>query len=107
MGNTPWMPLQDCWDNSKTAGMPLVFLDYQRMETDPAIDRTVGLAKRFLCTPKFAERIGVMVDDPDLPWGGHSLQSWAGLAVAATGFAGLSVAEMIRPGVIYLTKNND
>jgi len=107
VGYTPWMPLRNFWDNSKSAGMPLVFLDYQRMESDPAIDRLVGLATRFLCTPKFAERIGVMVNDPDLPWGGHSLQSWAGFAVAATGFAGLSVAEMIQPGVIYLTKNKD
>jgi len=107
MGDTPWMPLQNFWDNSKTAGMPLVFLDYHRMERDPAIDRMVGLAKRFLCTPKFAERIGVMVEDPDLHWGGHSLQSWAGFSVAATGFAGLSVAEMIQPRVIYLAKNNN
>jgi len=32
------------------------------------------------------------------------LQSWAGFAIAATGFAGLSVAEMIKPGMMYLSQ---
>ena len=56
---------------------------------------------RFLATPDFSRRIGVMVDDPQLPWGGHTLQSWAGCAVAATGFGGLTIAELIQPGVVF------
>lgn len=60
------------------------------------------MARRFLSTPAYARSIGVMVNDPDVPFGGHSLQSWAGFSIAATGFAGLSVAEMIQPGLIYL-----
>jgi hypothetical protein len=43
-----------------------------------------------------------MVNDPDLPWGGHSLMSWTGCAVAATGFAGLALADMCEPGISYL-----
>lgn len=73
------------------------------MGTDVAVDRAVNITKRFLCTPKFSQRIGVMVEDPPLHWGGHTLQSWAGCAIAATGFAGLSLAEMVQPGIIYLT----
>lgn len=103
LGERPWWPLQDTWDNSKMAGMPQVFLAYQGMASSPTMERVIGLARRFLCTSQFAQRIGIMVDEPDLPWGGHSLQSWAGCSVAATGFAGLSVAQMTKPGIIYLS----
>jgi len=58
--------------------------------------------KKFICTPKYARLLGVMVDDPDLPWGPHSLQSWTGCSISATGFAGLALAEMIKPGITYL-----
>jgi len=105
IGQNPWWVLQDYWDNSKTAGMPLALLAYQKIEKNDAVDRVVSLTKRFLCTPQFSQRLGVMVEDPSLPWGGHSLQSWAGCAIAATGFAGLSLAEMTQPGVIYLKKS--
>lgn len=104
LGDGPWWPLQDIWDNSKSAGMPQAYSAYRRLHNSAGVERALGLARRFLCTPKFAERLGVMVDDPDLPWGGHSLQSWAGCAVSATGFAALTLAEMISPGVIYLAK---
>jgi hypothetical protein len=43
-----------------------------------------------------------MENDPDLPWGGHSLMSWTGCAVAATGFAGLALADMVEPGISYM-----
>ena len=69
-----------------------------------AIDRAVAMFKRFLCTPAFAHRIGIMVEDADLPWGKHSLQTWACCSISATGFAGLSVAEMIKPGVVFLRR---
>jgi hypothetical protein len=101
--NNPWWPLQDTWDNSKSAGMPQALLAYRRMVKDAAVERAVGLMRKFLCTPKFSQRIGVMVNHPDLPWGGDSLQSWAGCAVAATGFGGMSLAEMIKPGMMYLS----
>jgi hypothetical protein len=104
MGNAPWFPLQDAWDNSKTAGIPLAFLALCGMERDAPAERALDLMRRFLSTPEFAQRIGVMLDDPDLPWGGHSLQSWSGCAVAATGFGGMSLAEMVRPGVIFLAQ---
>lgn len=104
LGNSSWWPLQDSWDNSKSAGMLQVFLAYRRMVKDAGVERTIGLMRKFLCTSKFARLLGVMVDHPDLPWGGDSLQSWAGFAIAATGFAGLSVAEMIKPGMMYLSQ---
>ncbi|MEE4311834.1 MAG: hypothetical protein V2J62_08165 [candidate division KSB1 bacterium] len=102
LGQDSWWGLQDAWNNSKTAGIPLACINYQRMTEDHAVNRFVSLAKRFLCTPEFSQRLGIMVEDADLPWGGHSLQSWAACSVSATGFAGLSIAEMIRPGIIYI-----
>jgi hypothetical protein len=102
IGDGSWMPLQDHWDNSKTAAMPLVFLAYAQMTSDPAVRDFLAVSRNFLATPRFSRRLGVMLDAPNLPWGGHTLQSWAGCSVAATGFAGLSVAEMIQPGVVWL-----
>ena len=58
--------------------------------------------KYFLVTP--VEKCGIMVEDADVAWGGKSIQAWAACSMAATGFAGLSIAEMIQPGVIYLKK---
>jgi hypothetical protein len=102
LGNDSWWLLQDAWNNSKTAGVPLALLNYQRMANDAGVNRTVSMVKRFLCTSEFSRIIGVMLEDADVPWGGHSLQAWAACTVSATGFAGLSIAEMIQPGVIYL-----
>ncbi len=102
IGNNAWFPLQDAWDNSKTAGMPLVFLARYRMDHDARTGRTLEVLRRFLSSPSLALRIGVMLEDPALKWGGHSLQSWACCSVAATGFGGLSLAEMTQPGIIYL-----
>jgi hypothetical protein len=82
--------------------MPLVFLAYAQMTSDPAVRDFLAVSRNFLATPRFSRRLGVMLDAPNLPWGGHTLQSWAGCSVAATGFAGLSVAEMIQPGVVWL-----
>jgi hypothetical protein len=100
--NGVWWKLQDIWNNSKSAAAPLVVLAYRQMDDDPMLRNLAEAARRFLCTPEFACRIGIMVNDPELPWGGHSLQSWSGCAVAATGFGGLSLAEMAEPGAIWL-----
>jgi hypothetical protein len=105
-----WWPIQDTWHNSKSAATPL-FMQYflreggQNGVSAADLDKVRDAhqyAQRFLCTAEHGRQIGVMVDDPDLPWGGHSLMSWAGCAVAATGFAGLALADMVQPGVSYL-----
>jgi hypothetical protein len=89
-----WWPPEHPWVDSKAAAMPLVFLEYQRnMAADAEVQEAVRRAAVFLCHPDFASRIGIMVD-PELPWGQFSM--------AATGFGGLFLAEMVRPGVIFL-----
>jgi hypothetical protein len=98
-----WWPLQDAWNNSKSAAMPLPLMTYQEMGGNPRVAAFLDLARRFLCTHEYSASIGVMLEDPDLPWAGHTLQSWTGCTVAATGFGGMSLAEWTKPGVIYLT----
>ena len=92
--NEVWWPVDHPWTNSKAAAMPLVFLEYDRaMKQDPEVHEAVIRSEKFLCNPDFAQRIGVM-EDPEMPWGQFSM--------AATGFGGLFLAELIEPGVIYL-----
>ena len=102
IGDKPWFPMQDAWNNSKTAGMPLVFLAYSQMVDDPVVNKYNSLFKKFLCTKEFSQRIGVMIKESYLPWGVHTLQSWSACSMAATGFAGITLAEMTKPGLIFL-----
>lgn len=108
----PWWPIQNVWNNSKSAGNPILlqdFLEYgkefgtsgKELETCAVLYEQCG---KFLCTPEYAAQIGVMAEDPkgNPPFRLHSIQSWTGCAVAATGFAGIAYANMIKPGIIYL-----
>jgi len=89
-----WWPLVDPWTNSKGAAMPLVLLEYDRsMQHDAEVAEAVRRATSLLCNPELAARLGILCD-PELPWGEFS--------TTATGFGGLTLAELIRPGVIYL-----
>lgn len=101
IGSQSWFPLQDTWNNSKSAGMPLAFIAYERMHPTGQVRKTIAVLQAFLSQSDAARSIGVMQPEPDGPWGGHSLQSWAVCNMAATGFAGMSTAEIIRPGSVY------
>jgi len=63
------------------------------MVHDAEVAEAVRRATVFLCTPEFASRIGILCD-PDMPWGLH--------ATTATGFGGLVLAELAKPGVVFL-----
>ncbi|NOZ23505.1 MAG: hypothetical protein GXP25_20710 [Planctomycetes bacterium] len=92
--NAVWWPVSHPWTNSKAAAMPLVLIEYDRsMAKDPEVHEAVERCEAFLCNPDFSKRIGVMCE-PDLPWGEYSM--------AATGFGGLTLAELVKPGVIFL-----
>lgn len=89
-----WWPLGHPWGNAKQGGMPLIIFEHDRHTRDNTEVREA--ARRcavFLSHADFAKRIGVRCD-PGMPWGRHSMQ--------ATGFAGLSLAELVEPGVTFL-----
>jgi hypothetical protein len=89
-----WWPVVDVWSNSKMGALPTVLIEYDRsMARDAEVREAVRRCAAFLCHPQFAHRIGVLCD-PQMPWGEF--------AMAATGFAGLTLAELIEPGVIFL-----
>ncbi|MFH1923170.1 MAG: hypothetical protein ABIP48_25185 [Planctomycetota bacterium] len=92
--NGVWWPLGHPWGNAKTGAMPLVLIEYDRsMGEAPEVREAVRRSAGFLSHPDFAGRIGVTCE-PTMPWGLHSMQ--------ATGFAGLSLAELTQPGVTFL-----
>ena len=82
------------WGNAKTGAMPLVLIEYDRSMGEAAeVREAVRRSAVFLSHPEFSARIGVACE-PTMPWGLHSMQ--------ATGFAGLSLAELTQPGVTFL-----
>jgi len=115
LDDASWWPLQNVWNNSKSAGNPILlqdFLEYgaQFGASEEEMARCRHLYEqcgKFLCTPEFSAQIGVMAEDPKegVPFRIHSIQSWTGCAVAATGFAGIAYANMIKPGILYLKKD--
>ena len=112
LGENSWWQLQNNWHNSKSAGNPIVLLDFLLYGREfgasqgelERVQKAYDLCSRYLCSESFPQQIGVMAEDPEepLPFRPHSIQSWTGCAVAATGFAGIAYAHMTRPGIIYL-----
>ena len=107
----PWWALRDTWNNSKSAGMLIVFQDFLYLSgildedeslRDP-VEQAHALLQKFLMNSDCGRMLGVMLEDPvgDYPFGSHSIQSWTGCAVAAVGFAGISTAQLLRYGVVY------
>lgn len=58
--------------------------------------------RRFICTPQYARRVGIMVADAERPAAVHGYHTWSGMRMEATGFAGMTLAEMVEPGILYL-----
>ena len=74
--------------------MPCVLMLYSgHVKRDPALETAIRRAITFLCTPEYQQRVGVMIE-ADLPWARYTMQ--------AAGFTGLSLAEHLSPGVVFL-----
>lgn len=112
--NASWWPVQCTWHNSKSAGVPVFLMDYliygeefgasqERMET---VKKELEICIRFLCEEEYANRIGVLIKEPqgNYPFATNRVQSWRGCAMAATGFAGLALSQILEPGAVYLKK---
>ena len=100
-----WWPVQDIWNNAKSIGMvqTLLFARANGMSS-PALEDVLADMRRFLCTPEYARRLGVMVDDAERPASQYGITTWSGMRMESTGFAGMTLAEMIKPGVLYLAQ---
>lgn len=108
----PWWEMQNIWHNSKSTGNPIFLLDciHYGKEFELSSDKIkraedeLSVCEKFLCTPEFAVRLGVMMPVPegDYPFPNHALQGWAGCSVAATGFCGIALSDMIKKNIIYL-----
>lgn len=98
-----WWPIQDIWDNAKSLGMvqTLLFAANQGDRT-PQLASALSDLRRLVASPEYTRRLGVMVADAGRPVAQHGIRCWAGTRMEATGFAGMTLAEMIRPGILYL-----
>lgn len=103
LGGAAWWKVQDIWNNAKSIGMVQTLLHVQRAgRSAPELDRALNGMRRILCTREYARRLGVMPEDAERPAGIHGLTTWSGMRMEATGFAGMTLAEMLKPGVLYL-----
>lgn len=108
----PWWKLQNIWHNSKSAGNPIFMLDFIRLgkefgasENELArAEKELAICEKFLCVPEYSYRLGVLMKAPDgeYPFSNHAIQCWSGCSVAATGFCGIAVADMLKENIIYL-----
>lgn len=98
-----WWPIQDIWNNAKSVGIVQTPLFASHIGDNSArLDAALEDMRYILCTPRYAARLGVMPDDTERPAAKHYLQTWSGMSMEATGFAGMTLAEMLKPGVLYL-----
>lgn len=89
-----WQPSPNAWENSKAGGIPRVLITFGRDATaDAEVAEAVERCAAFLAHRAFALRIGV-TEDSRPPWGEFSIPS--------TGFAGLTLAELTAPGIVYM-----
>ncbi|MCF7688708.1 MAG: hypothetical protein K9M98_00800 [Cephaloticoccus sp.] len=103
-GNATWWPFQDIWNNAKSVGMVQTLLFVQRHgKSTPRLEQAITEARHLLSVPALRRSLGVMTPDRGRPITRHAIRSWAGLRMEATGFAGMTLAEMIQPGALYLS----
>jgi len=103
LGDGVWWPVQDVWNNAKSLGMVQTLLAMKSFDmSTPELEDALKLLQQVICTPEYSHRLGVMVDDSEHPADKFGSRSWGGMATEATGFAGMTIAEMIKPGVLYL-----
>jgi len=106
MGGQVWWPIQNIWNNAKSIGLVQTLLHARVCGTStPALEEALVRTRKFLCTPEFSRRLGIMVEDAEHPARVYGFQTWSGMRMEATGFAGMTLAEMIQPGVLYLASS--
>lgn len=98
-----WWPLQDIWNNAKSVGLVQTLLHAHRHgTTNDKLAGAIEDMRRFLCSPRYAASVGVTPNDDERPARLYCLNTWSGMSMESTGFAGMTLAEMIKPGILYL-----
>ena len=98
-----WWPIQDIWNNAKSIGLVQTLQFAQQFGTStPRLQSALRDTSRFLCTPACAARLGIRPEDAERPGILYGLTTWSGMANEATGFAGMTLAEGLKPGILYL-----
>jgi hypothetical protein len=99
----PWWPVQDIWNNAKSIGMVQTLLFAQESGlSKPALEEALESMQKVLSTPEYSRRLGVMAGDVEFSKEKYGFLSWSGMSIEATGFAGMTLAEMLKPGILYL-----
>ena len=87
------MGIRPGWELAKSNGILHAFWYYLRhIHDDPQLREKVDLGVNYLSHPLKARMSGVC-SDPE--------ESYGSFAVQSTGFAGLSLAESIRPDAVF------
>lgn len=103
-----WWPVQDIWNNAKSLGMVQTLLSAKQSGmTSPGLEDALECMNAVLCTPEYSVRLGTMANDDERPASVHLNRTWSGTGIEATGFAGMTIAEMIKPGVLYLAVSRE
>ena len=81
------------WKLAKSNAIPHLFSYYLKyIEENAELRDRMEKGVRYLCLPLNAMQNGVMA---------NPREQYGRMAVQATGFAGLSIAEAIRPGFVF------
>jgi hypothetical protein len=102
LGDGAWWPVQDIWNNAKSLGMvqTLLFAEESGLET-PALRAVLASLRQVVSTPEYSRRLGVRAEDSEYPAEQHGFLTWSGMSREATGFAGMTLAEILSPGILY------
>lgn len=101
-----WFPLRDNWTDAKQVGTVQTVTRVSRLVPDNKELREFeeGMLK-MMCTPTPAKRLGIKYDRADVPKGISPMSTLAALSLESTGQAVLSLAEYLKPGIIYLAED--
>jgi hypothetical protein len=74
----------------------------RELDANGFLKRTLERMMKTLCIPEYSQSLGVMNEKNSCPDVLKRTHCWAGMTMEATGFAGMTLAENIKPGILYL-----
>lgn len=97
-----WWPIQDIWNNAKGIGLvQTLMFDERFLQGNDGLSARIWTMIRLICTPSLGRVLGIMLEDEDPGVHIDVSQRWSGMNREATGFAGMTLAEYLKPGILY------